>query len=355
MSIFGSIFGKLFTLNIFGESHGPAVGCIINGCPPEMNLNELDIQLNLNKRKTGNSNYVSKRLEFDKVKILSGVFKGKTTGTPISLLIYNTNQKNKDYKKLQNVFRPNHADYTYLNKYGIRDYNGGGHSSGRLTVATVAGGSIAKKWLFEKYNIYYKIYISEIGKIKIPFKSWNDVLKNNFFIANLNFVSRIKKYIKNLIKNGDSCGSRINIIIKNIPMGLGDPVFDKLDANIAYGLMGINAVKGVEIGAGFNSSKFKGSIFNDEIISKGFLSNNSGGILGGISTGQDINISIAVKPTSSIKIPKLSINIFKKSTIIKSLGRHDVCIAIRLISVIESILSLIFIEHVLRFRAQCLK
>ncbi|WP_339045131.1 chorismate synthase [Candidatus Zinderia endosymbiont of Aphrophora alni] len=351
----GNIFGKLFTLSIFGESHGPAIGCIISGCPPEMNLCELDIQIELNKRKPGTSIYVTQRSELDKVEILSGVFKGKTTGTPISLLIRNIDHRSKDYKEIKNIFRPGHADYVYLHKYGIRDYNGGGYSSARLTAASVAGGAIAKKWLFEKYNIFFLGCVSEIGEIKIPFRSWKDVHTNIFSLANFNYVLKIKKYIKNLIKIGDSCGARINIIVKNLPIGLGDPIFDKLDANIAYALMGINAVKGVEIGAGFNSIKCKGSFFNDEITLKKFLSNNSGGILGGISNGQDIVISIAVKPTSSIKIPKLSIDVSGKPVIVKSLGRHDPCVGIRIIPIIEAMLALLFMDHILRNKSQCLE
>lgn len=351
----GNTFGMLFTVTTFGESHGPAIGCIIDGCPPGMNLSENDIQPELNRRKPGTSLYVTQRKEADIVKILSGVFEGKTTGTPIMLLIKNQDQRSTDYNNLLNTFRPGHADYTYWHKYGIRDPRGGGRSSARLTAPIVGAGAIARKWLFEQYGITFKGCMSQLGHIIIPFESWDVVYKNPFFAANssLSFISKLENYINTLRKTGDSCGARINVIAQNVPIGLGEPLYDKLDAEIAYALMNINAVKGVEIGAGFKSIIQKGSEHADTLTPNGFNSNNAGGILGGISTGQDIIASIAIKPTSSIRTLRPSINKDGSPTEVKTFGRHDPCVGIRATPIAEAMLILVLMDHVLRYRAQC--
>jgi chorismate synthase len=298
----GNSFGKLFQITTFGESHGIALGCIVDGCPPNIELSEEDIQIELNKRKPGTSRYTTQRKESDEVKILSGVFEGKTTGTPISLAVYNQDQKSKDYNKIKDLFRPSHADFTYQNKYNIRDYRGGGRSSARETLARVASGAIAKKILKQKFNIEIHSYLSQIGDIKINYESWEIAQQNPFFCPNNNQVEELETYMQNLIKEGDSVGAKITTIASNVPIGLGEPVFDKLDADLAKALMGINAVKGVEIGDGFGCISKKGSENRDEISKKGFLSNHAGGILGGISSGQDIITHIALKPTPSIRI-----------------------------------------------------
>jgi len=304
----GNTFGTLFTVTTFGESHGPAIGCVIDGCPPGMVLSEADIQPELDRRKPGTSRHVTQRQEPDTVEILSGVFEGKTTGTPIALLIRNQDQRSKDYGNLLETFRPGHADYTYWHKYGIRDPRGGGRSSARLTAPVVGAAAVAKKWLFEKYGTTFKGCMSQLGDIAIPFESWEHVRDNPFFAANASIIPQLESYMDDLRKVGDSCGARIDVVAQNVPVGLGEPIYDKLDAEIAYALMGINAVKGVEIGAGFKSVAQKGTEHGDELTPQGFIGNNAGGILGGISTGQEITASIAIKPTSSIRQARQSID-----------------------------------------------
>ena len=297
----GNTLGTLFTVTNFGESHGPAIGCVIDGCPPGMELSEADIQIELDRRKPGTSRHVTQRQEADQVEILSGVFEGKTTGTPIALLIRNTDQRSKDYGNIAETFRPGHADYTYWQKYGIRDYRGGGRSSARLTAPTVAAGAVAKKWLRERMGIETRGFMSALGEIAIPFVAWEHVRENPFFAPNADIVPRLEEYMDALRKDGDSIGARIGVIATGVPAGLGEPLYDRLDADIAKAMMGINAVKGVEIGAGFASVAQRGSVHGDEMTPEGFAANNAGGVLGGISSGQDITVSIAIKPTSSIR------------------------------------------------------
>ncbi|CEL12304.1 Chorismate synthase [Candidatus Portiera aleyrodidarum] len=347
----GNTFGKLFTVTTFGESHGPALGAIIDGCPPGIEISEDYIQKNLNIRKPGVSKYTTKRREPDKVKILSGVFKGITTGTPIGLLIENVDQRSKDYKKIKNKFRPSHADYTYHKKYGIRDYRGGGRSSARETVMRVASGAIAKKYL-RKFNIFIRGYMSQIGSIKLPFVSWDVVYKNPFFCADPNKIIYLEKYMQTLQRDKDSIGAKITIIAEGVPIGLGEPIFDKLDADLSHALMSINAVKGIEIGSGFLSVNQRGSEHRDEIKEKKFISNNSGGILGGISNGQALIINLCLKPTSSITIPGKTIDIYGNSIELITKGRHDPCVGIRAIPIAESMVALTLIDHFLRNRAQ---
>lgn len=349
----GNTLGMLFAVTTFGESHGPAIGCIIDGCPPGMCLSEFDIQSELDRRRPGTSRYVTQRQELDKVQILSGVFDGKITGTPITILIQNQDQHSKDYNNLLNVFRPGHADYTYWHKYGIRDPHGGGRSSARLTAPIVGAAAIAKKWLLEQYGIKFKGCMTQLGDIVIPFESWELVHNNPFFAANSSLISELEDYIDMLRKNGDSCGARINVVAQNVPVGLGEPLYNKLDADIAHALMTINAVKAVEIGAGFRVVTQKGSEHSDAITPQGFVSNNAGGILGGISTGQDIIASIAIKPTSSIRTPRLSIDKMGKQATVQTFGRHDPCVGIRATPIAEAMLALVLMDHVLRYRAQC--
>ncbi|AGI27041.1 Chorismate synthase [Candidatus Portiera aleyrodidarum] len=347
----GNTFGKLFTVTTFGESHGEALGAIIDGCPPGIEISEYDIQKHLNIRKPGGSKYTTQRREPDKVKILSGVFKGITTGTPIGLLIENVDQRSKDYNKIKNQFRPSHADYTYYKKYGIRDYRGGGRSSARETVMRVAAGAIAKKYL-SKFNIFIRGYMSQIGSIKLPFVSWNVVYKNPFFCADPNKITYLEKYMQKLQRDKDSIGAKITIIADGVPIGLGEPVFDKLDAELAHALMSINAVKGIEIGTGFLSVNQRGSEHRDEIKNKKFISNNSGGILGGISNGQSVIIHLCLKPTSSITIPGNTIDIYGNSIEVITKGRHDPCVGIRAIPIAEAMVALTLMDHLLRNRAQ---
>ncbi len=351
----GNSFGLLFTVTTFGESHGPAIGCIVDGCPPGMSLSVDDIQPDLDRRKPGTSRHVTQRKESDTVEILSGVFEGKTTGTPIALLIRNEDQRSKDYGNIQSTFRPGHADYTYWQKYGIRDYRGGGRSSARLTAPAVAAGAIAKKWLNEKYGTFIRGYMSQLGDIVIPFKDWQFVHTNPFFAATDDpvMLARLASYMDDLRKQGDSIGARINVVAEHVPVGLGEPIYDKLDADIAYAIMGINAVKGVEIGAGFASVTQKGSQHGDELTPESFLSNNSGGTLGGISTGQDIIVSMAVKPTSSIRTPRNSIDQQGQANLVQTLGRHDPCVGIRATPIAEAMLAQVLMDHALRQRAQC--
>ncbi len=350
----GNTFGTLFTVTSFGESHGAAIGCIVDGCPPGMALCAADIQHDLDRRKPGTSRHVTQRRESDTVEILSGVFEGKTTGTPIALLIRNEDQRSKDYGNIAETFRPGHADYTYWQKYGIRDYRGGGRASARETAGRVAAGAIARKWLHERYGVVVRGYLAQLGEIEVPFKNWDDVTAegNSFFVADASYVGQLEDYMDNLRKSGDSIGAKLAVVAHNVPVGWGEPVFDRLDAEIAYALMGINAVKGVEIGAGFNCVTQRGSEHGDELTPQGFASNNAGGILGGISTGQDIVAHYAIKPTSSIRIPRRSINKAGEAVMVSTEGRHDPCVGIRATPIAEAMLALVLIDHALRHRAQ---
>ena len=348
----GNTFGTLFTVTSFGESHGAAIGCVVDGCPPGMALSEADIQPDLDRRRPGTSRHVTQRRESDTVEILSGVFEGKTTGTPIALLIRNEDQRSKDYGSIAETFRPGHADYTYWQKYGIRDHRGGGRASARETAARVAAGAIAKKWLNEKYGVVVRGYLEQLGEITIPFRSWNDVDGNPFFAPNAEVVPALADYMDALRKSGDSIGARLAVVAHNVPVGWGEPVFDRLDAEIAYALMGINAVKGVEIGAGFASVMQKGSEHGDELTPQGFKSNNAGGILGGISTGQDIVAHYAVKPTSSIRIERGSIDKAGKPVKVSTEGRHDPCVGLRATPIAEAMVALVLMDHALRHRGQ---
>jgi chorismate synthase len=348
----GSTLGKLFCVTSFGESHGPAIGCVVDGCPPGMALSEADIQIDLDRRKPGTSRHVTQRREEDKVEILSGVFEGKTTGTPIGLLIRNTDAKSKDYSKIADMFRPGHADYTYWQKYGIRDYRGGGRQSARETAVRVAAGAIARKWLREKYGVEIRGYMSQLGPIKIPFKSWDGVYDNPFFAADASYVAQLEEFMDKLRKSGDSVGAQITTVASGVPVGWGEPVYDKLDADLAYNMMSINAVKGVEIGAGFAAVSQKGTEHSDEMSPQGFLSNNAGGILGGISSGQDIVVNVAVKPTSSIRLARRTIDKQGNATTIETHGRHDPCVGIRATPICEAMMALTLMDHALRHRAQ---
>ena len=348
----GNTFGQIFTLTSFGESHGPAIGGVIDGCPPGMELNESDIQIDLDRRKPGTSKFVTQRKEDDSVEILSGVFEGLTTGAPIGLIIRNQDQRSQDYSKIQEVFRPGHADITYLNKYGIRDFRGGGRSSARETAIRVAGGAIAKKWLKENRGIEVMGYLKQLGEIDIPFENWEIVNKNPFFAPSESILKDLEVYLNDIRADKNSVGANIFVCAKNMPIGLGEPVFSRLDADIASAMMSINATKGVEIGAGFGSVKQKGTQHSDEMSSKGFKSNNAGGVLGGISTGQDIEVNVAFKPTSSIPQDRHSIDTKGNEVDMKTTGRHDPCVAIRAVPIVEAMLSLVIIDHVLRDRAQ---
>jgi chorismate synthase len=348
----GNTFGTLFTVTTFGESHGPAYGCIIDGCPPGLELAEDDLQRDLNRRKPGTSRHTTQRREADIVKILSGVFEGRTTGTPIGLLIENTDPRSKDYAKIMDRFRPGHADYTYQQKYGIRDYRGGGRASARETCMRVAAAGIAKKYLRERYGILIRGYLAQLGPISVTPRDWNEVDNNSFFCPDPTKVQELEHYMDTLRKEGDSIGARINVIASGVPPGLGEPIFDRLDADIAKAMMGINAVKGVEIGAGFACVTQKGTEHRDEITPEGFLSNNAGGILGGISSGQEIVVSIALKPTSSIRLPGRTVNIHGEPIEIVTHGRHDPCVGIRATPIAEAMLALVLMDHVLRHRGQ---
>ncbi len=347
----GNTFGNLFAVTNFGESHGPAIGCVIDGCPPGMDLSEADIQADLDRRRPGTSRHVTQRNEPDAVEILSGVYQGKTTGTPICLLIRNTDQRSKDYGNILETFRPGHADYSYLHKYGLRDPRGGGRSSARLTAPTVAAGAVAKKWLLAKFGTTFRGCMTQVGDEVIPFESWEHVPNNPFF-APVADVSKLEAYMDALRKAGDSCGARIRVTASNVPVGLGEPLYDKLDADIAFAMMGINAVKGVEIGAGFASVRQRGTTHGDSLSPEGFQSNNAGGVLGGISTGQDLEVSIAIKPTSSIITPRQSIDTSGRPAEVVTKGRHDPCVGIRATPIAEALLALVVMEHALRQRAQ---
>ena len=351
-TVSGNTFGSLFAVTNFGESHGPAIGCVIDGCPPGLALSEADIQPELDRRRPGTSRHVTQRQEQDQVQILSGVFEGRTTGTPIALLIQNTDQRSKDYGEVLQTFRPGHADYTYFHKYGLRDPRGGGRSSARLTAPMVAAGAVAKKWLLEQRGITFRGCMTQLGEMPIPFESWDHVPHNPFF-APCAEVQALEDYMDRLRKSGDSCGARIRVTATGMPVGLGQPLFDKLDADIAWAMMGLNAVKGVEIGAGFDSVSQRGSVHGDSLTPQGFVGNNAGGVLGGISTGQDLEVNIAIKPTSSILTPRDSITLSGDATQVVTKGRHDPCVGIRATPIAEALLALVVMEHVLQHRAQC--
>ncbi len=349
----GNTLGKLFCVTSFGESHGPAIGCVVDGCPPGLALSEADIQLELDRRKPGTSRHVTQRRESDTVEILSGVFEGHTTGTPIALLIRNEDQRSKDYGNIAETFRPGHADYVYWQKYGIRDYRGGGRSSARETAVRCAAGAIAKKWLRERYGVTVRGYMSQLGPMAIPFQTWEAIGGNPFFAPNAEIVPELESFMDALRKSGDSVGAQITVVAEGVPVGWGEPVYDRLDADIAYAMMGINAVKGVEIGAGFASVTQHGSEHSDEMTPQGFLSNNAGGVLGGISTGQDVVVKLAVKPTSSIRLPRRSIDKQGNPVMVATHGRHDPCVGIRATPIAEAMLALVLMDHALRYRAQC--
>ena len=349
----GNTFGTLFTVTSFGESHGPAIGCIVDGCPPGLALCEADIQGELDRRKPGTSRHVTQRREPDTVEILSGVFEGKTTGTPIALLIRNQDQRSKDYGNIATTFRPGHADYTYTQKYGFRDYRGGGRSSARETAVRVAAGAIARKWLMERYGVSIRGWMSALGPIEIPFVSADAIDGNAFFAPNAEIVPTLEAYMDDLRKSLDSVGARITVTADGVPPGWGEPVFDRLDAEIAYAMMGINAVKGVEIGDGFAAVTQRGSEHGDEMTPQGFASNHAGGILGGISTGQRIVVNMAIKPTSSIAQARRSVDVDGNAVEVATQGRHDPCVGIRATPIAEAMLALVLIDHALRHRAQC--
>ena len=349
----GSTFGELFRVTNFGESHGVAIGCVIDGCPPGLALSEADIQVELDRRRPGTSRHVTQRNEPDAVEILSGVYEGLTTGTPIALLIRNTDHRSKDYGNILDTFRPGHADYTYWRKYGLRDPRGGGRSSARLTAPMVAAGAVARKWLKEQRGTTFVGWMSQLGDIAIPFVDEAQIPLNPFFAPNADIVPALEARMDELRKAGDSCGARIEVVARGMPVGLGQPLFDKLDADIAYAMMGVNAVKGVEIGAGFGSVTQRGSEHGDELTPQGFVGNNAGGVLGGISTGQDLRVSIAIKPTSSIRIPRRSIDRAGEPAVVETFGRHDPCVGIRATPIVEAMLALVVMDHVLAHRAQC--
>lgn len=348
----GNSIGKLFTVSSFGESHGKAIGCIVDGCPPGLTLSEEDLQNDLERRRPGKSRHTTQRREPDQVEILSGTFEGKTTGAPIGLIIYNQDARSKDYSEIQDKFRPGHADYTYLKKYGLRDYRGGGRSSARETAMRVAAGGIARKYLKEKCGVTIQAYLAQLGEIKIEHKDWAEVESNPFFCPDAEKVTELENYMDDLRKQGDSVGARVNVIARGMPVGLGEPIFDRLDSDIAHAMMSVNAVKGVEIGAGFNCVEQKGSQHRDEITPQGFVTNHAGGTLGGISSGQDILASIAFKPTSSIRIPGKTVDEQGKATEIVTKGRHDPCVGIRGVPIVEAMLALVLMDHLLRDRAQ---
>jgi chorismate synthase len=348
----GNSIGKLFTVTSFGESHGPAIGCIVDGCPPGMVLDEADLQADLERRRPGKTRHTTQRREPDAVRILSGVFEGRTTGAPIGLLIENVDQRSKDYGKIKDQFRPGHADYTYHKKYGIRDYRGGGRSSARETAMRVAAGAIAKKYLRERYDVQIRGYLAQLGPIRAERLDWDSVEDNPFFCPDPDKVPELEAYMDALRKEGDSIGARINVVANGLPPGWGEPVFDRLDAVVAHAMMGINAVKAVEIGAGFASVEQKGTEHRDEITPQGFLSNNAGGTLGGISTGQDLCVSIALKPTSSIRLPGRSVDVHGAPAEVITTGRHDPCVGIRATPIAEAMLAIVLMDHALRHRAQ---
>jgi chorismate synthase len=349
----GNTFGVLYCVTSFGESHGPAYGGVVDGCPPGLSLSAEDIQKELDRRKPGTSRHVTQRRESDTVEILSGVYEGKTTGTAIGFLVRNEDQRPKDYSAIAEKFRPGHADYTYWQKYGTRDPRGGGRASARETVVRVAAGAIAKKWLSERYGVLIRGYLAQIGSIEVPFESWEAVGTNPFFAASDKIVKKLEAFMDDLRESGDSCGARVNVVAQGVPVGWGEPVYGRLDADIAGAMMSINAVKGVEIGAGFASVAQKGSEHGDEMTPQGFASNNNGGVLGGISTGQDLTVSLALKPTSSIRLPRKTIDTRGAASTVETTGRHDPCVGIRATPIAEAMLACVLMDHALRHRAQC--
>jgi len=348
----GNTLGTLYCVTSFGESHGPAIGCVVDGCPPGLPLVAADIQRELDRRKPGTSRHVTQRRESDTVEILSGVFEGRTTGTPIALLIRNEDQRSKDYAAIADTFRPGHADYVYWQKYGIRDHRGGGRASARETAVRVAAGAIARKWLAERYGIVIRGHLVQLGPNAIPFEGWAHVDENPFFVANARIVPELEAFMDSLRKSGDSCGAKITVVATGVPVGWGEPVYGRLDADLAQAMMGINAVKGVEIGAGFASVVQRGTEHSDEMTPDGFLSNHAGGILGGISTGQDIVVTLAVKPTSSIRLDRRSIDKAGHPVTVNTHGRHDPCVGIRATPIAEAMLAIVLMDHALRHRAQ---
>lgn len=348
----GNTLGKLFCVSNFGESHGPAIGAVVDGCPPGLPISAADIQHELDRRRPGTSRHVTQRQEADQVEILSGVFEGVTTGTPIALLIRNTDARSKDYSNIADTFRPGHADYAYWKKYGVRDPRGGGRSSARLTAPTVAAGAIARKWLQDEHGIVIRGYMSQLGPIQIPFESWEEVPNNPFYAPNAGVVQQLEDYMDQLRRDGDSIGARIEVVAEGVPAGWGEPIYDRLDADIAHAMMGLNAVKGVSIGAGFDCIAQKGSEHGDEITPEGFLSNHAGGVLGGISSGQAITVSLAIKPTSSIRVERQSVDRQGQPTVVQTLGRHDPCVGIRATPIAEALLAIVLMDHALRQRGQ---
>jgi chorismate synthase len=348
----GNTIGKLFSVTSFGESHGPAIGCIVDGCPPGLELSASDLQQDLDRRKPGTSRHTTQRREADEVEILSGVFEGKTTGTPIGMIIRNTDQRSKDYSEIMDRVRPGHADYTYHQKYGIRDYRGGGRSSARETAMRVAAGGIAKKYLLQRYGIQIRGYLAQLGPISVETLDWDQVERNPFFCPDGSKVAEMEAYMDALRKEGNSIGARINVVASGMPAGLGEPIFDRLDADLAHALMSINAVKGVELGAGFLCVEQKGTEHRDEISPDGFLTNHAGGVLGGISSGQDLLASIALKPTSSLRLPGKTVNRDGDPVEIVTTGRHDPCVGIRATPIAEAMMAIVVMDHLLRHRGQ---
>jgi chorismate synthase len=349
----GNSFGTLFCVTSFGESHGPAYGGVVDGCPPGLQLSAQDIQKELDRRKPGSSRHVTQRRESDAVEILSGVYEGRTTGTAIGFLVRNEDQRPKDYAAIADKFRPGHADYTYWQKYGVRDPRGGGRASARETVVRVAAGAIAKKWLKERYGVVVRGYLAQLGGKRIAFEDWNEVDRNPFFSPNRAVVKDLEAFMDELRESGDSCGARVNVVAQGVPAGWGEPVYGRLDADIAWAMMSINAVKGVEIGAGFAAVEQKGAEHGDEMTPAGFVGNNNGGVLGGISTGQDVTVSLALKPTSSIRLPRRTIDIRGNPATVQTTGRHDPCVGIRATPIAEAMLACVLMDHALRHRAQC--
>lgn len=349
----GNTLGKLFCVSNFGESHGPAIGAVVDGCPPGLPLTAQDIQHELDRRRPGTSRHVTQRQEADQVEILSGLYEGVTTGTPIGLLIRNTDARSKDYSNITDTFRPGHADFAYWKKYEHRDPRGGGRSSARLTAPTVAAGAIAKKWLNETYGVVIRGYMSQLGPVQVPFQDWAHVGNNPFFAANVDVVPELETFMDQLRRDGDSIGARIEVVAEGLPAGWGEPIYDRLDADIAHAMMGLNAVKGVSIGAGFESITQRGSEHGDEITPDGFQSNHAGGVLGGISSGQPLQVSLAIKPTSSIRVERRSVNRANEPVQVQTLGRHDPCVGIRATPIAEALLAIVLMDHALRHRAQC--
>jgi chorismate synthase len=349
----GNSFGTLFCVTSFGESHGPAYGGVVDGCPPGLELAAADLQKELDRRKPGSSRHVTQRRESDTVEILSGVYEGRTTGTAIGFLVRNEDQRSKDYAAIAQKFRPGHADYTYWQKYGLRDPRGGGRASARETLVRVAAGAIAKKWLGKRYGVRVRGYLAQLGPHAIGFRSWEAVDANAFFAPDADAVERLEAFMDALRASGDSCGARVNVLAEGVPAGWGEPVYGRLDADIAAAMMSINAVKGVEIGAGFAAIAHKGSEHGDEMTPEGFVGNNNGGVLGGISTGQPITVSLALKPTSSVRLPRRTIDTRGEPTTVETTGRHDPCVGIRATPIAEAMLACVLMDHALRHRAQC--